>query len=102
MRSAFMPWTAVLILSATAVAASVDAEMEPKTSELHGGRWIDITNPTTQIVDNSLLRIENLIQDRKYDQARKSALEWIKHNHGSPLYDRGLYLTAEALYQYGD
>jgi outer membrane assembly lipoprotein YfiO len=74
----------------------------PQTSELHGGRWIDITDPTTQQVDQSLLRIEDLIQARKYEPAIKSAVTWLKSNKGSPLYDRGLFLMAEALYQYGD
>ncbi len=75
----------------------------PKTSELRGGRWVEVTAPTTeQAVDPALLRIEQLIRDRKYTQAEKSAIAWLKRSKDSPLRDRALYLVAEALYQYGD
>jgi outer membrane assembly lipoprotein YfiO len=98
MRLQNLPRTAILI----SLAPFLLAGAAPKTSELHGGRWIDVTDPTTQEVDQSLLRIEDLLQSGRYEEARKSAINWVKYNKGSPLYDRGLYLVAEALYQYGD
>ncbi|HVT87602.1 MAG TPA: outer membrane protein assembly factor BamD [Tepidisphaeraceae bacterium] len=74
-----------------------------KTSELHGGRWIESLNPTTQqAVDPTLVEIEQLIQDGKYSTAQKSAVRWLKSHPDSPFKDRGLYIEAEALYQYGD
>lgn len=76
-----------------------------QTSELHGGRWVEVAAPTTQQtqeVDEALFRIEQLLQDRKYKEAKEAAVQWLKTHRGSPLYDRGLFLEAEALYHYGD
>jgi outer membrane assembly lipoprotein YfiO len=74
-----------------------------RTSELRGGRWVEIELPATRpAVDPALLRIEQLIQDRKYSAAMKSAVAWLKRNPDSPVRDRALFLMAEALYHYGN
>jgi outer membrane assembly lipoprotein YfiO len=77
--------------------------LEPKTSELHAGHWVDVVNPTTEpAVDPALVRIEQMIQQGKSKEAMKASVIWLKRSKDSPLFDRGLYLMAEALYQYGD
>jgi outer membrane protein assembly factor BamD (BamD/ComL family) len=69
----------------------------------HGGRWVDVETPTTApAADPELLRIEQLIDDGKSKDAMKQTIVWLKRNKDSPLFDRGLYLEAEALYQYGN
>lgn len=108
MRPAPLPRTALILLflapATTVFAASRTALVAaPKTSELRGGRWIEVSGPTTEVaVDPGLIQIEELLQDGRFDAARKSAITWLKTNRSSPMRDRGLYLMAEALYQYGD
>jgi outer membrane protein assembly factor BamD (BamD/ComL family) len=75
----------------------------PKSSELHGGHWVDVENPTTQpAADPELLRLEQMITDGKNKEAVKQIVVWLRREKDSPLFDRGLYLEAEALYQYGN
>lgn len=76
---------------------------EPQTSELRGGRWVDIPNPATQIAaDPELERIERMIRNNQNSEARKALVEWFHINRGSPLFDRALFLMATTLYQSGD
>lgn len=92
-------WLGMILL----LAMPLSKAMAQQSSELHGGRWIDVAAPTTsQAVDPALLSIEELLQNHRTTQARDSAIIWLKSHRDSPLYDRGLYLMAEALYQYGD
>lgn len=63
---------------------------------------VETPSPTTQSIDQDLLRIEQLIREGRNAAAMKSAVKWLKANKSSPLRDRALYLMAEALYQYGD
>ena len=89
---------ALVLLSLAAIASA-----QSQTSELHAGRWVDVTNPTTEpAVDPGLVRIEQMMQAGKYAAAKKATVVWLKRNKDSPLFDRALYLMAEALYQYGD
>jgi outer membrane protein assembly factor BamD (BamD/ComL family) len=75
----------------------------PKSSELHGGQWVDVSNPTTEpAADPELLRLEQMVQDGKNKEAAKEIIIWLKRDKDSPLFDRGLYLEAQALYQYGN
>lgn len=61
------------------------------------------TQPTTQLVDNPTLdRAERLLARRKHGPARAIILRWLKRNRAAPDRDRGLFLLAEAYYQYGD
>jgi outer membrane assembly lipoprotein YfiO len=77
-----------------------------QTFELRGGRWVDLpaqVGPTTQQpLDPALLRIEELLRQHRNADARRQVIRWLKSNKGSPVYDRALFLMAEALYQYGD
>lgn len=72
-------------------------------SELHGGRWIDVPNPTAQnVTDPALPRVEEMLREGRSADAFKSIVVWLKANPTSPLRDRGVFLAGEALYQYGD
>src|SRR5262249_40142121 len=97
------PWMGLVVLILLARQGPGGAQV---TSEFRGGRWIDVPAPstqeTTQPMDPALIRIEQLLRDHKNSDATKAAIAWLKVNKGSPFFDRGLYLEAEALYQYGD
>src|SRR4051812_22537139 len=100
-RPAWFSW--MILILALGDGPAFAAALEPKTSELHGGRWVDVPQPTTQkTLDPALVRIEQLLQDGKNSAAIKSTINWLKANPTSPLRDRALYLEAEALYRYGD
>lgn len=74
------------------------------TWELRDNRWEQVAAPTTQNVsrDPTLDRAEELLNRAKHGSARKVLIPWIKTQQASPLYDRGLFLMAEALFQKGD
>jgi outer membrane assembly lipoprotein YfiO len=75
----------------------------PKTEELRSGRWIVVDQPASQpAADPTLQRVEDLIARGRYSDASDVAVEWFKSHKGSPLFDRALFLNAEALYRYGD
>lgn len=80
------------------------AQSTQQTSELLGGRWVDVSTPSTTqpAPDPALLRVEQLLLDGKISQAKEAAVAWLKTHKGSPVYDRGLYLMAEALFHEGD
>jgi outer membrane protein assembly factor BamD len=75
-------------------------------SELRGGRWVDLppesVSATQPALDPTLLHIEELLRQGRNGDARKQVVTWLKANRNSPVYDRGLFLMAEGLYQYGD
>jgi outer membrane assembly lipoprotein YfiO len=93
----------------TAAVASAD----PRTFELRGGHWPEISTPTSQpstqptlqppvIVDTELTHIESLLSQGEYSYARKRGVIWLLANKQSPLRDRGLFLEAQALFGYGN
>lgn len=71
------------------------------------GNWTQVSGPssapTTQRVDNPTLdRVDRLLARRQHGRARKLVLNWLRNNRGAPDRDRGVFLLAEAYYQYGD
>lgn len=69
------------------------------------GAWAPSTQPTatTQRVDNPTLdRVDRLLAARRHKPARKLVLGWLRKNRRAPDRDRGVFLLAEAYYQYGD
>jgi outer membrane protein assembly factor BamD (BamD/ComL family) len=80
--------------------------MEPKRWELQDNRWksVEQAPSTARNVqrDPQLDAIEQLIASRSYRSAAKDLIKWFRANKGSPEFDRGLFLMAEALYGYGD
>jgi outer membrane assembly lipoprotein YfiO len=69
------------------------------------GSWAAVpdTTPTTQSIANPTLdRVDRLLAARRHQSARKIVLDWLRKNPHAPDRDRGLFLLAEAYYQYGD
>jgi outer membrane protein assembly factor BamD len=68
---------------------------------------VEVTAPqdsptTAPAADSELARVELLVQQRRNGEAKSRLVRWFKRNPTSPVRDRGLYLMAQALYQYGD
>jgi outer membrane assembly lipoprotein YfiO len=58
---------------------------------------------SSELVDNPTLdRVDRLLAQHKHGPARQIVLAWLKQNPKAPDRDRGLFLLAEAYYQYGD
>ena len=69
------------------------------------GSWTPPSQPaaTTQRVANPTLdRADRLLAARRHGPARKLVLDWLRKNRRAPDRDRGVFLLAEAYYQYGD
>ena len=77
---------------------------EPPTWELKdGGRWVPSTAPTTApITDETLDRVEEMLSNKQSEAAHKIIVAWLKAHRGSPIWDRGLFLVAQANFQRGD
>ncbi|MGH7176661.1 MAG: hypothetical protein ACREJC_04710, partial [Tepidisphaeraceae bacterium] len=93
-------WMVVGCVVVAALAAGAD---EPQTEELRGGRFVPVSKAATvPVVDPTLVRVEELIQQRRFSSARDMCVNWLLANKASPQRDRGLYLEACALYGYGN
>lgn len=91
-------WIFAISLLLAAVACA-----EPRVSELTDQGWQDVARPTSRPVsDPALDRAEELLGNHQYNAAKKIALNWVLEHKDSPLRDRGLFLVAEAFFQYGD
>ena len=85
-------------------------QTQPQTWTYRGpGQWtqqrqaLAQSRPTTQLVENPTLdRVERLLARKKHGPAKKIVLDWLKKYPQAPDRDRGLFLLAEAYYQYGD
>ena len=69
------------------------------------GAWARVSEaaPATQSIANETLdRVDRLLAARRHQSARKIVLNWLKKYPHAPDRDRGLFLLAEAYYQYGD
>src|SRR5205809_368105 len=84
--------------------ASGMARAEPKTWEYAGGgQWPQVNAPATRASpDPTLDRVEQLIRAEQNKAAEKLAIQWLLSHKTDPQHDRGLFLLAQALYQYGD
>lgn len=92
-------WMIIAVL----VLAPVAGGAEPKTAELRGNRWIEVSTPTSEpATDPELAEIERLVERKRNSEAQRRLIKWFKSNPGSPVRDRALYLMAQALYQYGN
>jgi outer membrane assembly lipoprotein YfiO len=91
-------WIFALSMALTGVVSA-----EPHVSELTGQGWQDVARPTSRPTsDPALDRAEQLLGHHQYNAAKKIALNWVLEHKESPLRDRGLFLVAEAFFQYGD
>ena len=100
---------AALILAV--MRASIASAAEPKTWERAGpDQWQQVnapaptaTQPTTATAHVPTLdEVEQLLRAKNSREARKLAIDWVVANRDHPQRDRGLYLVAQALYQYGN
>jgi outer membrane assembly lipoprotein YfiO len=99
--------TCIVGASALAQAPATAPATSPTRTWSDGGRgeWTQVTTApaATQHVDNPTLdRVERLLAAHKHQQARKLVVAWLRRHRRAPDRDRGVYLLAEAYYQYGD
>jgi outer membrane assembly lipoprotein YfiO len=89
--------------AACAIGVSNACGAAPQSWEFRGGMWQQSAVPATQPVqDETLDRIEQLLQRGDAIGARKLDLVWLKQHKTSPVRDRAVYLLGEAYYQYGN
>jgi len=94
---------------------SAASAAEPKTWEMSSpGQWQQVNTPNatttattapsaqaTQRVP-AFAEVERLLEQKKSREAKKVAIAWVVANPHHPQRDHGLYLVAQALYQYGN
>ncbi len=95
MRVSCIPLATCLLLVPCALAAA------SQSWELRDGRWAPVAAPTTAPTvthDETLDQIEQLLAQRRAEDARKLGVEWIKTHKAkeTPLRNRGLFLLAQA------
>ena len=103
---------AALIIGAIATTAASAAQPTTKTWEMSGrDNWQPVSGgaTTTQASTDAapanvppLDRVEQLLREKKSREAKKLAIDWVVANRDHAQRDRGLYLVAQALYQYGN
>jgi outer membrane assembly lipoprotein YfiO len=86
--------------------ATTRATQPTKTWTYEGpGRWSQKaqSQPTSELVENPTLdKVDRLLARHLFNTAKGIVLEWLRTNPHAPDRDRGLFLLAEAYYQYGD
>jgi outer membrane assembly lipoprotein YfiO len=103
---------ALIIAGSGATASRTTLAAEPKTWEMSSpGQWQQVntqppqtTGPTTAPAASvpTLDRVEDLLHQKKNRDAAKLAIQWVNANQLHPQRDHGLFLIAEAFYQYGN
>src|SRR6186713_1966389 len=100
MRIPSLAVTSLLVLASSSLVARAAAA--PQSWEFRDGRWQQISSATTKptVPDEQLDRVEQLLENRQSQSARKLDLNWLKNHKDrtSPNRDRALYLMGEALY----
>jgi outer membrane assembly lipoprotein YfiO len=103
-----------LIIGAIATSTASAAEPATKTWEMtgrdnwqpvNGGAGTEATQPSSDAEPANvptLDRVEQLLREKKSREAKKLAIDWVVANRGHAQRDRGLYLVAQSLYQYGN
>ena len=100
-----------LIIIIGAVATSPAPAAEPtRTWEMTGrDNWQQVETATTRPSTDAapanaptLDRVEELLREKKSREAKTLAIKWVVANRDHPQRDRGLYLIAQSLYQYGN
>lgn len=81
-------------------AASFAERLEPKTFELNDGRFTEVPTSAaaeTPRADETLKRVEQLIDRKDFSAAQRTVLAWLLSHKGDPNYDLGVYLMAQAV-----
>ncbi|MFI5378101.1 MAG: outer membrane protein assembly factor BamD [Tepidisphaerales bacterium] len=100
--------TAGLAIAAAAIAQPKDdkaATAPPPAWELKPGgqSWQQVNAPTTQAApDDTLDRVEEMLQSKQSDAAHKLCLAWIHAHKEHPLRDRAVFLLGIANFMNGD
>jgi outer membrane assembly lipoprotein YfiO len=115
-----MPRSPLLILGVFYLLPSIlsdSAIAQDLSWELRGDRWQQVDNPTgTTIPDETLERVETMLQNKQYQSARRLAVNWIKSKQPkkgattqpsqlvapTPNRDRAIYLLGMANYHIGN
>lgn len=100
-------WGATARAQQTPATPSTSPAAAPIRTWTYDGRgtWTPAsdTMPTTQRVENPTLdRVDRLLAARRHAAAKRIVLSWLRKNRSAPDRDRGVFLLAEAYYQYGD
>ena len=93
-----------LCMMGLALSAGAVRGAENHTWELHEGRWLEATRPTTgpQVPEPMLDQAEQLLQQQDPKAAKKVLLAWEKDHKKSPARDRCIFLLADVFYQQDD
>ena len=101
-----------LIIGSGAAASTIALAAEPKTWEMSSpGQWQQVNMPSSQATGRAatapasvpaLDRVEELLRQNKNRDAQRLAIKWVNANRLHPQRDRGLFLIAQAFYQYGN
>lgn len=79
---------------------------EPRTWEFRDGQWPEVGGQeqvqVRPALEPTLVRVEQLLEQRRAREARRLVLDWLLNNRQHPLRDQGLLLMAESLYQLRD
>lgn len=93
---------AALIVSASAVSAQTTRPSQ-SWELVPGGRWQQVNTPkAAPVTDETLDRIEEMLQNKQGQAAKRIAVAWLRTHKASPIRDRGIYLLGQANFQYGD
>jgi TolA-binding protein len=98
---------AVLLAAVAILVADASALGQTKTWELNGGEWSKLEQRNRDAATQpapvpELDRVAQLLVNHKNREAEKAAVAWVLANKNHPQRDRGLFLIARALYQYGN
>jgi outer membrane assembly lipoprotein YfiO len=92
-----------IFTAALLAGAAVSQAAAPQAWEFRGGMWQQSVVPSTQPVqDETLDRVEQLLQRGDAKGARQLDLVWLNQHKTSPVRDRAVYLLGEAYYQLGN
>jgi outer membrane assembly lipoprotein YfiO len=101
--------SAYLVAALWAAVPAARAQTQTQTFQYSGrGQWAPVAATraaaaATQVApDPTLDRVEDLLRRNQNKSAEKLAIQWVLAHKSSPQRDRGLYLIARALYQYGN
>jgi outer membrane protein assembly factor BamD len=97
MRKRLLPAMTILLWTGIAFA-------QTRTWEYTGGQWARVAGEaTTQAAADPVLdRVEELLRTNQNKAAAKLGIEWVLAHKDDAQRDRGLFLIAQAFYQYGD
>ena len=90
-------WVAFPILCLVLLPGLSTAAEAPSWQLRGDGRWEQVTTPTTAPVkEETLDRVEEMLQHKQAAAARKILIAWFKTHNTSPVRDRAVFLLGQA------